>query len=60
MDEKLLKDIKFLREVKDRALSFKDVPIPYEAPDTYQAQLWVLGVVNVLKSRGYKITKDQK
>jgi len=58
--DKLLRDIKFLSEVKDRALQQMDLPVPYGRPDLYQSQMFAIGVVNVLISKGYKIEKQNK
>lgn len=57
MDDKLLKDIKFLTDVKRAALSHKDDAVPYANPDLYSSMMWTKGVVDVLKARGFKIEK---
>jgi hypothetical protein len=56
-DDKLLKNLNFLREVKKNALGNKDVVI---VEDLYQTQMFTLGVVQTLLARGYKIEKDDK
>lgn len=60
MDKKLLINPKFLEEVKRAALSHKDDAIPYGEPELYSAMMWAKGTVDVLKSRGFKIEKDEK
>lgn len=58
--DKLLRDIKFLADVKDQALDQRNVPVPYGRPDLYQTQMFTIGVVNTLVSKGYKIEKKDK
>ncbi len=58
MDDKLLRSEKFLDEVRRAALDHKDIAVPYDRAELYQCQMFVLGVVRVLVSRGYKIEKD--
>lgn len=59
MDDKLLKDIKFLSQVQQMALAHKDVIVPYGRADLYQTQMFVLGVIATLKARGYNIEKKE-
>lgn len=56
-DDKLLRDVRFLRDVKKAALDNKDVVI---VEDLYQTQMFTLGVVQTLLARGFKIEKDEK
>ena len=56
MDE-LLKDAKFLSEVKRAALSHKDDVVPDNDGMYYQAMMWTRGTIDVLKARGYTIEK---
>jgi hypothetical protein len=58
-DSKLLRDIKFLEEVKRAALDQKDLEPPYDRPELMQSMMFAVGVVQVLVSRGYKIEKDE-
>ncbi len=55
--DKLLKDVKFLSEVKRAALSHKDDVVPENNSEYFIANMWVCGIVDVLKARGYKIEK---
>lgn len=59
MDEKLLKDSKFLSDVQQAALSHRDDAIPDKRPDLYQSMMWVKGTVDVLKARGFKIERKK-
>ncbi len=59
MDDKLLKDLKFLSDVKRAALDHKDVQVPYANADLYQTQMFVLGVVRTLIAHGYTIEKKK-
>ncbi len=59
-DDKLLRNIKFLEEVKRAALDHKDMPVPYDRPELMQSQMFAVGVVQVLVSLGYRIEKDEK
>jgi hypothetical protein len=59
MDDKLLKDTKFLTEVKRAALSHKDDAVPGKDGEYFQAFMWAQGTIDVLKSRGYKIEKKE-
>jgi hypothetical protein len=59
-DDKLLRNLKFLEQVKRAALDNKDVPPPYDRSDLYQTQMFTLGVVQVLMSRGYTIEKKDE
>lgn len=60
MDDKLLKDPKFLTEVQRAALSHRDDAIPYGNPELYQSMMWAKGTVDVLKARGFKIEKKEE
>lgn len=53
-----LRSIKFLELVKILALNQKDLAVPYGREDLWQTQMFTLGVVEALSSRGYKIQKD--
>lgn len=57
--DKLIKDIKFLTDVKESALQQKDCVVPYGHPDLYQTKMFTIGVVNTLVSKGYKIEKKK-
>lgn len=58
--DKLVKDIKFLDDVKEAALQQRDVVVPYGHPDLYQTKMFTIGVINTLVSRGYEIKKQEK
>lgn len=60
VDYKLLKDSKFLNEVRQAALSHRDDAVPNKDPDLYMPYMWVNGVIDILKARGYKIEKDKE
>jgi hypothetical protein len=55
---KLLSDLKFLDKVKQAALSHKDDAVPDKDGQYYQAMMWSRGTIDILKSHGYKIEKD--
>ncbi len=57
MDEKLIRDEKFLDDVRRAALDHKDIAVPYDRADLYQCQMFVLGVMRVLTSRGFVVYK---
>ncbi len=57
-DDKFLRDIKFLELVQRLSLDKKDLAVPYDRPELFQTQMFTLGVVEALRSRGFKIVKD--
>ena len=57
--DQLLKDTKFLTEVKRMALSHKDDLVPENDGMYFQSMMWSKGVIDVLRSRGYTIQKDK-
>ncbi len=59
MDEKLLKDSRFLLEVRKLALSHMHDHIPEKDSELYMPYMWVNGVVDALRSRGYTIEKKE-
>lgn len=57
VDYKLLKDSKFLLEVRQAALMHRDDAVPNKDPDLYMPYMWCVGIIDVLSARGYKIEK---
>ena len=55
--DKLILDPQFLDKVKQAALAHCDDAVPYGRPDLYQTMMFVKGLMDVLKSRGYKMVK---
>lgn len=58
--DKLLKDAKFLSDVKRAALNHRDDIIPEFNGELYQAVMFTRGMVDVLASRGYTIEKKEE
>lgn len=58
-DDKLVRDPKFLKEIRAKALMNKDVTVPDNDSELYQPLMWTLGVMQTLWAQGYEIKKKE-